>query len=190
MTKAGSKTILRQTKSEPPTKDATYWSVLSAAVILDTQKGHQKWTITQLSKKSKVSRTLIYYYFGSSKIEILTEAVTTIAYEMAGMSQDRFDLWKTGKTAESLSVTRKILKDNPPLLHFYILNRTSENVLGEIIRKAEKTFTDKLSQVFPGLDPVSYESLFALFFGIGWFQNLSDASVKRAVEIVLNGIKR
>ena len=104
-------------KLEKPTKDETYWKILNAAVALDIQKGHQKWTITQLSKKSGISRALIYYYFGSSKVDLLKEAISTIGYEMAGISQDRLELWSHGKIAESFMVTHKILKENPALLH-------------------------------------------------------------------------
>ena len=52
-------------------KDETYWKILDAVIALEIRRGHQKWTISELSRLSGITRTLIYYYFGKSKLEIL-----------------------------------------------------------------------------------------------------------------------
>ena len=169
-------------------KDANYWKLLNSAVTLDIQRGHLKWTITQLSKKSGISRTLIYYYFGSSKIGILKEAVITLGYELAGMSPDRLELWRQGRIAESLLATRKMVKVNPAILYFYMYNRKLENEIGKIIQSKEKQFQLKLAQFFPNLDSITYESIFAIFLGITWVENISENAVHRTLEIITQGI--
>ena len=48
-------------------KDETFWSVLYSAIELDFKRGHLRGTMSELSRMSNVTRSLIYYYFGKSK---------------------------------------------------------------------------------------------------------------------------
>jgi AcrR family transcriptional regulator len=182
--------MVTPTPSSPiSTKDELYWKILNTAVALEAQKGHLKWTVTDLAKKSRISRTLIYYYFGKSKAGLIQEAISTIGKEVIGLSEDRLALWRKGEIFQSFIAGRNILKKNPALLHFYIRHRASENDLGKQIRGLEAAFLAKLKKILPGKDTPTYESLFALYFGIGWFENLSDAAIQKALEIIQNGVR-
>jgi len=45
------------------TKDDTFWKVLNTAIILDFNRGHLRWSMSELSRSSGITRSLIYYYF-------------------------------------------------------------------------------------------------------------------------------
>ncbi|HEX4924574.1 MAG TPA: TetR/AcrR family transcriptional regulator [Bdellovibrionales bacterium] len=165
-------------------KDDIYWRILNSAVALDMRHGHQKWTMTQLSKQSKVSRTLIYYYFGKSKLGILNEAVTLFGAEFAGETAERLALWKEGRMAETFLKSRELLKMVPALVPFYFINRSQPSELGEAIRKKEKAFRQKLAAFFPGRGASEIEALFGIFWGLVFAPDLSEAGIRRCVELL------
>ena len=70
-------------------KDEAFWKILNAAIELDYKKGHLKWTMTELSRRSGVTRSLIYYYFGRQKAAILKEAVKIVGEEFVGLNERR-----------------------------------------------------------------------------------------------------
>ena len=94
-------------------KDESYWIILSSAMDLDVKKGHLKWTMSDLSRKSKITRSLIYYYFGREKAEILEEAVKLIGHELAGLNEERLEMWKRGEFLDSLLAAREIIEKAP-----------------------------------------------------------------------------
>lgn len=56
------------------TKEEVYFLVCNAILKLEVSKGHLKWTISEVSRISKITRSLIYYYFGKEKKVIFTES--------------------------------------------------------------------------------------------------------------------
>lgn len=165
-------------------KDDIYWRILNSAVALDMRQGHQKWTMTQLSKSSRVSRTLIYYYFGKSKLGILNEAVSLFGAEFAGETAERLALWKEGRMTETFLKSRELLKMVPALTPFYLMNRAQATELGEAIRKKESAFRKKLAAFFPERSPADVEALFAVFWGLVFAPDLSDSAVRRCVDLL------
>jgi hypothetical protein len=173
--------------SQPASKkDEKYWAVLNAAVSLDIRFGHQKWAMTQLSRQSKVSRTLIYYYFGKSKLGILREAVNLFGAEFAGETPERLAMWKEGRIAESILKSRALLGLIPPLIPFYLLNRELDNELGDAIRLKEKFFKTKLLSFFPHLTADQVNGFFAGFWGAVFAPGLTPGGVQNCVDILVN----
>jgi AcrR family transcriptional regulator len=165
-------------------KDENYWRILNSAVSLDIRHGHLKWTMTQLSRVSHVSRTLIYYYFGKSKQTILTEAISLFGAEFAGETPERINKWKGGELAETFLASRELLLRAPALIPFYFLNRSLKNEIGESIRSKEKAFRKKISQFFPDLTLGQREFLFAFFWGLVFAPELENDGIQEAVAIL------
>src|SRR6187401_2386822 len=94
-------------------KDRVYWRILNAAILLDIRWGHLKWSITQLAASAKVTRSLIYYYFGRSKIDILLHAVKLIGLEFAGGTEKRHSFWAERRFADSFIASRKMIAQTP-----------------------------------------------------------------------------
>jgi AcrR family transcriptional regulator len=165
-------------------KDDTYWSVLNAAIALDFAKGHQRWTMSELSRSSKVTRSLIYYYFGKSKENILTEAVKLMGEEVFGLNPARRDLWSKGEIAESVVLTRALLEKSPHIMAFYMVHRTAETEIGKSLRELETEYFKKLKRFFPTVNETSIEALFCLFLGLVIAPTLSEEAARTAVAVV------
>ena len=74
--------------SAMPNKDETYLKILQTVLRLEFQKGHLKWSISEISRISGVTRSLIYYYFGQKKEEIMEEAALFFAKRIFRVDED------------------------------------------------------------------------------------------------------
>lgn len=165
-------------------KEEVYKAVLNSAVELDIQLGHLKWTYTLLAKKSGISRTLIYYYFGKEKINILKEACLLFGEELAGIGEERMTAWKEGRIDIGLNKTRSLFKDYPYLVPFYYLYRTQENEIGELIKRYENEGYKKRKKFFPEMSDQELRIMFSLHMGLATFPNLNEADVEHACSML------
>ena len=165
-------------------KEEVYKAVLNAAVELDIQLGHLKWTYSLLARRSKISRSLIYYYFGKSKINILKEASLLFGQELSGVVEDRMKYWEEGQIENGLLKTRELFKNYPYLIPFYFLYRSKDNEIGELIRKYENEGHKKRRKFFPNISEAELKSLYAFHLGLVTFPGLEKNDVKTACSIL------
>lgn len=165
-------------------KDEVYKAVLNSAIELDIQLGHLKWTYSLLARKSKISRTLIYYYFGKLKINILKEATHLFGKELSGVEHERMKFWQEGQIDSGLIKTRELFKVYPYLIPFYFMYRSQKNEIGELIRSYEKEGHNKRKKFFPKLKDSELKSLYAFHLGLVVFPDLKAEDVKLACNIL------
>jgi AcrR family transcriptional regulator len=163
-------------------KDENYWKILNSAVRLDVQKGHLRWTVAELARASGVGRTLIYYYFGKSKEQVIKTALNIIAEEVFGLSPERLQLWQEGRIAESIEKSRDMLKLAPQLREFYFHWRYTPSETQEDLVRVEKRYLQKLKKAKPSLSNVAAEAVFALLFGLVMHPSASPAAIQMAVK--------
>lgn len=166
-------------------RDAVFWKVLNSALELDSRRGHLKWTMSDLSRKSGITRSLIYYHFGRSKMAILDEAVRMIGQEIIGIGPERMALWRAGEWATAVRAARAITSQSSFLVTFYLVHRERPTDIGNSLREMEKAYLKKLETIFPGLPPAGIRALFALFFGATFGPLIDDA----AIEFAANAVK-
>lgn len=152
-------------KSGMGDKDETYWRILNAALRLDFKRGHLRWTITELSRTTKVARSLIYYYFGKSKNAILVAALQLIGEDLFGLNQERIGLWNEGKIEESILRSRSAVRANPHIVAFYFAHRADESPIGEKLRELEVSYRKKLEKMLPEKSEEEIKSITALNLG-------------------------
>lgn len=167
-------------------RDDTFFKVLDAALELDFRKGHMKWTMSELARKSGITRSLIYYHFGRSKISILQEAVRMMGEEMIGLKASRLELWRQGRMVESLKAARAIAKASPHIGQFYLAHRDRPTDIGEGLRRIEKEYLKKLGIFFPRANEAALRTLYTVFFGM-CFSPLSDDGV---IDLLADSIQR
>lgn len=167
-------------------KDETYWKVLNCALDLEIKKGHLKWSLSDLSRKSQITRSLIYYYFGRSKLALLEEAVSIIGQELIGVGDERMEMWRQGQLLESLLAARKIAEEAPNICVFYITYRDRNNSLGLRLKKLEKDFYQKMRSFKPEISRELSNTLFALYFGIIFSPNVGPKEIECFVHLVAN----
>lgn len=166
-------------------KDETFWSVLNSAIELDFKRGHLRWTMSELSRMSKVTRSLIYYYFGKSKEAILLEAVKLIGEEFFGLNATRIDLWQKGQIADSVLQTRRLMEKCPHMGTFYMVHREEQTDIGASLRQLETEYKQKLKRFFAQAPDPALEATFGLFMGLVITPGLSDEAIRTAVGGVL-----
>lgn len=172
----------RRKRQRMKDRDSTFWKVLNAALELDFRKGNLKWTMSELSRKSGITRSLIYYHFGRSKMAILSEAINVIGEEIIATGPDRVALWRDGKWAETVKLSREVAMQAPHLCNFYLLHRDRPTEIGQAIRNLESSYLKKLQKLFPELPAAGIKALFAFFFGICFAPHVDDETVKVAIQ--------
>lgn len=111
---------------------------------LESGKGHLKWKVTDLVRKSGISRTLVYRYLGNSKKEILTSALNIFCsdfYGFADESRNNFPI--------EIARAREHLIKYPEAILFYQKWRSRESFLKVEFEQIERRFQKKLKSIFP-----------------------------------------
>lgn len=165
-------------------KDEAFWKILNAAIELDYKKGHLKWTMTELSRRSGVTRSLIYYYFGRQKAAILKEAVKIVGEEFVGLNERRMKMWKDGKFFESLKESHDLYQQAPYLATFYLNSRTMSNEIGESLKGIEKEFLKRIKQFLPNLNESQVRAIFSVYFGAVFSPYSDDLVLKDVVRVL------
>ncbi len=158
-------------------KDEKYWKILNSCITLEIELGHLKWKLSDLQRKSKVSRTLIYYYFGKNKLNIVREACLFFGPLLSGIDANLMEMYSKNDIANALHNNKKLLQNVPALIPFYFLHRDQKNEIGELIRSYELKGIQKRKKFYPHLSDTEARCLFALQMGLSLFpliQTLKD----------------
>jgi hypothetical protein len=160
-------------------KDEVFWKILNSAVELDLRKGHLKWSLSELSRKSGITRSLIYYYLGKSREDILQNAIDIIGHEMFGTSRRKLEMWKSGQALESIIETREWVESHPYILRFYMVHRDAPTEVGKSLRAHEEKLIKKVSQylVPSKTSTVSAKTVTAMMWGLTLAPGLTRAEV-------------
>tara|TARA_B100000749_G_C18450136_1_gene476053 strand:- start:12351 stop:12923 length:573 start_codon:yes stop_codon:yes gene_type:complete len=165
-------------------KDENFWKILNAALELDVKKGHLKWTLSDLSRKSKITRSLIYYYFGRSKASILQEAIKLIGEELVGMSKERLEMWSKGDLQTSMAASRKLRENAPYICQFCLEHRDLQNDIGESIRSIEEEFRQKIRTFFPQISEAEVEGIYTVYWGLTFVPEISPEAMQAVVQLI------
>jgi AcrR family transcriptional regulator len=138
--------------------------------------------MSDLSRKSGITRSLIYYHFGRSKSSILREAISVIGEEIVATNPERTAMWRDGRWAETVKLSRDVANQAPNLCNFYLTHRDRPTEIGEEIRSLEATYIRKLQRLFPEFEPAAIRAIFGFFFGIVFAPHVDDEAVKVAIR--------
>jgi AcrR family transcriptional regulator len=170
-------------------KDEIFSAVFEAVIRMDVTKGHMKWTISEIARASKISRTLIYYYFGKSKENIMNTALDYLGKEYFGLSDERLALWKSGNLTESVIRSRNLCLNAPHILSFYLLRRTSTSPIGEILRDYEKKYRSKMDLFFPHATKAHLDALGAVLLGLVIAPDVDEAAIHKALGVAQEALQ-
>ena len=150
---------------------------------LEARKGHLKWSVEQVAKAAKVSRTLVYYHFGRSKLAILENCLELIAQEFYGLTEDRLQFSKQ-PLRESLRVTLNLYKENPSLALFYQRWRNTPSKFQDKIHQIESRYDQKLKDNFPRAKVAQRKALRGLFHGLVTAPYIDEESLDAALDLL------
>ncbi len=155
-----------KTPSKAPTKDDLFWKVLDSVIRLECTRGHLKWKMTDLSRMSGVTRTLIYYYFGKSKLALVQSAIQVIGGEFFGLDPTKHDLWDRGDFLQSIHLTRDLFVKAPYVGIFYLTQRQPGSIFHKDIMALEARYLARLEKAYPRASQDKVHLLFAALIGM------------------------
>lgn len=146
-------------------KDEIYHSVCNAILKMEVAKGHLKWTLSDISRESKVTRSLIYYYFGKEKNTVLAEAYKFVISYF-------FNIERTKSVGINERLRRILfdLKSMPYLFVLYYLEKNAGTEFGNMIREAEELLLKAMKKEFPHLSEQQVLEVFLKELGAIAFQ--------------------
>ncbi len=143
-------------------KEATVLKLSICVFKLESKKGHLKWKVTELEAVSKISRSLIYRYLGSTKEEILKSSLQIFAFEFYGFRQTETPL----VFHKRIEHTRKFLIQNHEVILFYQKWRTQDSWIQKEFITIEKKFQQLLKEIFPVLKTDEVVAIHAMIHGL------------------------
>lgn len=148
--------------SELSKKEATVLKLSICVLKLETIKGHLRWKVTELETKSKISRSLIYRYLGSTKEEILKSSLQIFTFQFYGFRDEEAPL----PFHKRIEHTRQFLIDNHEVILFYQKWRLQESWIQKEFIAIEKNFQHLLKEIFPVLKNEEIVAIHALIHGL------------------------
>ncbi len=140
----------------------TLQKISHAIFELEDHHGHLKWKVTDLVRKLKMSRSLIYDYLGSSKKEILISAFKNFIDEFYGFDHSN----GVPDFAEQIKQARQRMLNFPSAILFYQKWRSQDSWLKQEFIIIENKFQLKLSKRFPEMSKLQILSLHSLIHGL------------------------
>jgi AcrR family transcriptional regulator len=125
------------------TKAEKMFHISACILVLDIRKGHLSWKVTELVKKSGISRALIYRYFGSNKEKMLKIALKLFVEHFYGFEE------KTLSFSEVVGNARRYIINYPDAALFYQKVRMGNSELSRYFQEVEIRFRKKLAKEFP-----------------------------------------
>lgn len=173
---------------ESKSKDLTH--ILHAMVSLEVSKGHLKWKLSDLSRKSGIKRPLIYYHFGKTKKAIFENGVLTVANEYFGLTEERLKMLSDGRAYESLMLTRKMIQENPSFAIFYLKWRSEKSPLQKKLIEIEKKYQKTLKKLFPKSTDSEIVAFHGVFYSIVVAPFLDEAAIETMLGFVNDNITK
>lgn len=144
----------------------------------DLLQGHLKWKVTEISKSTRIARSLIYEFLGKNKKSILLSALECAMQEIYGLSQERMALRQNEDSMAGILRSRRLVMEAPELLSFYFKYRDRQNEVGKMIQSYEKKYLQLVAQQTGLKDPDRLIFIRTIIHGISVAPFLSEAQVK------------
>ena len=143
-------------------KKLTVLKISICLLELESTKGHLKWKVTELESKARISRSLIYEYLGSSKPEMLKEALSFFAAYFYGFTDEALKV----PFSERISMARAVTLSYPEVSVFYHKWRSRDSWIQQELIKIENKFQRKLRKLYPHLDERKSRMVHGFLHGI------------------------
>ncbi len=148
---------------------------------LEAAQGHLQWKVTDLVRKSQVSRTLIYRYLGRNKGEIFSNAFRCFIERFYGLSS-------TGRRMslpDVIETSRALMETHPEAVIFYQKWRANGSPLRKEFMKIEERFQKRLRRLFPDKAAEDIVVLHAVIHGLVTAPFLTASQARHGCERLL-----
>lgn len=161
-------------------KDEKFYRLALYVLELEHTKGHLRWKVMDLVRKSKLSRTLIYRYLGNNKKDMLLTALDAFCSKFYGLKPD-----PAVKFSDKVAEARKTLIKYPEAAVFYQIWRSRPSFLQNEFIKIEAKFQKKLQSLLPGFTQSEIITIHALIHGLVTSPFLTPQQAKESCDYFL-----
>lgn len=140
--------------------------ICNALFALESKNGHLKWTVAELARKCKVSKSLVYYYFGKNKLEIFNKSFELICREVYGLTPEREALLRRGRIVDSMVAIHEYYQTCPQFSSFYFYHRSSNSAIGKRLEAYDELYIERLLRLFPKLKRIQAIALMGMLHGL------------------------
>ena len=138
-------------------------------------------TFSRVSQLTKVPRSTLYYYFGSSRESMLIEAIKYGMHTFAQISQfdekETYSNWEENQRVR-LNESIRIIQHSPWAPGLFFKFRGDAGEIGKTIRGIETAYFEKLSRQWkhyhPGREPDMQALKLATYLKIGFFYGFAN----------------
>ena len=153
-----------------------YNKLLLSVIHLEVRKGHLKWSVSELSRLTKITRPLIYYYLGKTKKDIFKSTLLILAKEFYGLSDERKSMKarKDKGRLQSLLASRELAMSNADVLAFFYTHRFGKNWLQPELAAMEKAYVAGLDKDLKDMSEdfsILFKALSHAFVTVPFFKN-------------------
>ncbi len=157
--------------------------MVTAIFDLEMQKGHLKWSVSQAARMARVSRSLVYYYLGKTKKEMLLNAMDFLTRNLYGLSEEKRD-YQRKSLIKLLVECRSLYKANPGYAVFCQKWAEKPSVYKDLYDDIRDLYDEKLKSNFPHLSSVQRRSVRVLFYGIIAAPNFESNEIPTALGLL------
>lgn len=142
-------------------KEEVFFKICNSVLKKEIEKGHLKWTISDVARDADVTRSLVYYYFGKEKEKVFNEA-------WKYMVSMFFQFSPEGKSIPINERMKNILtsmKRMPYLFILFFLEKSRGSEIAKEIEKAEEHLMGVFQQEYPSYSKTQILRLYLLELG-------------------------
>ncbi|MGB0454233.1 MAG: TetR/AcrR family transcriptional regulator [Bacteriovoracaceae bacterium] len=133
------------TNSQLHGKEEVFFKICNSVLKKEVEKGHLKWTVSDVARDADVTRSLVYYYFGKEKKVIFNEAwkyMVGLFFNFGEGSRDK-------TIADRMSGILTSIQKMPYLFVIFYLEKVRKSPIAEEIAIAESKLVDILQEEYP-----------------------------------------
>ena len=168
---------LKKKRSKPETR----LRIAQAVMRLEIRKGHLAWKVTELVRLIKVSRPLVYRYFGHTKKEILRCAFEEFTNDFFGFNDD-----PTLSFIDRVLKAQQFARENPEVVIFYTYWRNVESEWKYRFKKIESSLRQNIKTHFPYLTQNQVLKTHVMLHGLVTAPFLSSKELKSHLSSFFN----
>ncbi len=166
--------------------DSTRLEIICSVFNLEVSKGHLKWSVSQIARDCKISRTLVYYHFGRTKQEILLNCLEVLTRELYGLNGVRNDFKKTS-LLDSLLSCHDLYSQVPSYSVFCQKWARKQSIYRDKYLQLQKIYDEKLKVNFPNSTLEQRLSLRAYFYGLVAAPSFERELITEALQLLRLG---
>ncbi|MCC6137588.1 MAG: hypothetical protein IT287_03080 [Bdellovibrionaceae bacterium] len=163
-------------------KSKTLKKLASVFFKLEVTKGHMRWSVADLARISRVSRSLIYRYLGSSKQEIVRNCLRQYLENLYGFSPTSPEDYFGTHFSKNIEKARIGVLECHEALIFYHKWRARDGWICEELKKMEALFQTRLQKLFPNLSGEKIIILYAIIHGLVTAPFIETDLVAKAID--------